>query len=92
MATRKINESNNYYMSITDDGTDAGKVVGNMSATLNTANPGVSINASLVPGETLPEAGVIQTQVTDFIAQVRAQAAALGLAQFGAAVTEGSNE
>ena len=92
MVTRKINESNNYYMSITDDGTDAGKVVGNMSATLNTANPALSINASLAQGVTLPDDGVIQSQITDFIAQIRAQAAALGLAQFGAAVTEGSNE
>lgn len=92
MATRKINESNNYYMSITDDGTDDGKVVGNMSATLNTANPALSINASLAQGVTLPDAGVIQPQITDFIAQIRAQAVTLGLTSFGASAAAVTTE
>lgn len=86
MATRKINESSSYYMSITDDGTDTGKVVGNMSGTINTGNASFSINASLAEGATMPsDAGIIQKQVSDFIAQVRAQAASQGLTQFGAA-------
>lgn len=85
MATRKINESSNYGMTITDDGTDTGKVIGNMSATLNTGNPAISINASLVQGATLPANSVIQQQLTDFIAQVRNQAADIGLTQFGVA-------
>ena len=83
MATRKINESNNYYMPVTDDGTDAGKVIGNMSATLNTGNPSISFTASLVQGATLPADSVIQQQLTGFIAQVRTQAASIGLTQFG---------
>ena len=83
MATRKINESNSYYMSITDDGTDVGKVIGNMSATLNTGNPAISINASLAQGATLPADSVIQQQLTDFTTQVRKLAAGIGLTQFG---------
>ena len=90
MATRKINESSNYGMTITDDGTDTGKVIGNMSATLNTGNQTIGINVSLMPAAALlaqkveiPADSVIQQQVTDFIAQVRAQAASVGLTQFG---------
>ena len=89
---RKINESNNYGMTITDDGTDTGKVIGNMSASLNTGNQAIGINVSLVPAATLltqkveiPADSVIQQQVTDFITQVRRLAATSGLTAFGIA-------
>lgn len=83
MATRKINESSNYFMSITDDGTDTGKTVGSMNATLNTGSPTINITASLTQVATLPADSVIQGQFTDFVAQVRKQAANIGLTQFG---------
>ena len=83
MATRKINENNNYYMALTDDGTDTGKVIGNMCGTLNTGNLTLSISASLTQGVTFPTDSVIQTQITDFISLIRAQASVLGLTQFG---------
>ncbi len=83
MSSRTIVESNNYRMAVTDDGTDTGKIIGNMSATLNTDNPSINISASLVHGATLPADSVIQGQLTEFISEIRVQAGNIGLTQFG---------
>lgn len=84
MATRKINESSSYGMTITDDGTDAGKVIGNMSAAFSTCIPSISISASLAQDAVMPsDLSIVQKQITDFIVQVRTQAANQGMMQFG---------
>lgn len=89
MTARKMNESSTFGMTITDDGTDAGKVIGNMSATVNNGNPQQNdmfcFTASLISGATRPADSVIQQQMTDFIEQARKQAAAFGLTAFGTA-------
>lgn len=80
---RAIIESSNYRQTITSDGTDGGTVIGTMSATVDSGNRSVNITAVLSSGAALPADSVIQTQVTDFIAAIRAQASAAGLTQFG---------
>ena len=83
---REISESSNYGMTITDDGTDAGKVIGNMSGSFSTNTPSIGINASLVPGAAMPsDISIVQKQITDFITQVRTQAAGQGMTAFGIA-------
>lgn len=84
---RTINESSNYNQTITSDGTDTGTVIGSMSATVsNSGNRSISITAVLTQGTTtLPADSVIQSQLTDFIAQIRDQANTAGLTQFGIA-------
>lgn len=84
---RIITESNSYRMTITNDGTDTGSVVGSMSATVDTENNSVNINAVLSQNTALPADSVIQQQFTDFIAEVRAQSNSIGLTQFGPTVT-----
>lgn len=82
---RTLIESNNYRETITDDGTDKGTAVGTMSATVDTGNKSVNINAMVSSNAALPADSVIQQQLTDFIAQVRTQANSIGLTQFGQA-------
>jgi hypothetical protein len=82
---RTLTESNTYRETITSDGTDTGAVVGSMSATVDSGNRSININAVLAQGATLPADSVIQAQLTDFIVQVRAQANSIGLTQFGQA-------
>ena len=83
---RTINESSNYNQTITSDGTDTGTVIGSMSATVsNSGNRSININAVLNQNAILPADSVIQGQLTDFIAQMRDQANAAGLTQFGIA-------
>jgi hypothetical protein len=84
---RIITGSNSYRMTITNDGTDTGSVVGSMSATVDTGNNSVNINAVLSQNTALPADSVIQQQFTDFIAEVRAQSNSIGLTQFGPTVT-----
>ena len=83
--SRSLIESSNYRQTITSDSTDTGTVIGSMSATVDSGNRSVSITAVLSQGATLPADSVIQQQLTDFIGQVRTQAAGAGITQFGTA-------
>lgn len=80
--SRALIESSNYRQTITSDATDMGTVIGSMSATVDTGNQSINLSAVLSSSATLPADSVIQGQLTDFIAAVRAQANTAGLTQF----------
>lgn len=79
---RTILQSNSYREIITDDGTDAGKNIGSLSATVDAGSKSINISAVLSQNTVLPANNIIQKQLDDFISEVRSQSESIGLPQF----------